>query len=236
MSIRKKLSLWLNVNRGISNRNDKASVFNWVWGYVTTSQIEGDYIEFGVYQGNTFIESWRQWKFYEKWVSEQLKSSEEWRKKTWSEYSNNKPQFYGIDSFSGIPENYESDVHFSEGTYSAEKEYVYKRCVKNGMDNNQFKLIESFYSALTVDELPDKASVIHIDSDLYQSAIEALRLCRKSIQQGTVVLFDDYNCFSASNDQGERKALKEFSAETGIIFEPWFSYRNVGQVFLCHLE
>ena len=118
----------------------------------------------------------------------------------------------------------------------ASKEEVYRSCLKNGMKDSQFELIESLYSKLSASDLCDKASVIHIDSDLYQSAIEALRLCKNMIQQGTVVMFDDYNCFAASNNQGERRALKEFSEETGIIFEPWFAYRNAGQVFLCHLE
>jgi len=236
MSIKKKLSSWLNINRGISNRNDKASVFCWVWGYITTSQIEGDYIEFGVYQGGTFVESWRQWFSYKKWVDKQLKSSEKWRNEAWNEYSHNEPKFYGIDSFSGIPKNNESDTHFLEGTYSADRELVYNKCIKEGMDKDRFELVQSFYSDLTIENLPKKASVIHIDSDIYQSAIEALRLCRSSIQQGTVVLFDDYNCFSASNNQGERRAIKEFSKESGIEFEPWFAYRNVGQAFICHLE
>ena len=82
MDLKRKLSAWLNVNRGVSNRNDKASVFHWVWGYITTNQIKGDYIEFGVYQGNTFIESWRQWLHFEAWVLKQLNSNEKWRVET----------------------------------------------------------------------------------------------------------------------------------------------------------
>lgn len=236
IDLKRKLSAWLNINRGVSNRNDKASVFHWVWGYITTNQIKGDYIEFGVYQGYTFIESWRQWLHFENWVQKQLDSTEKWRHKEWGNYSEFKPKFYGVDSFAGIPENDESDLYFSEGSFFGSKEDVYRSCLKNGMKDSQFELIESFYSKLSASDLCNKAAVIHIDSDLYQSAIEALRLCKNMIQQGTVVMFDDYNCFSASNNQGERKAMKEFSEETGIIFEPWFAYRNAGQVFLCHLE
>jgi len=236
IDIKRKLSAWLNINRGVSNRNDKASVLHWVWGYVITNQLKGDYIEFGVYKGFTFIESWRQWLHFEGWILNQLTSTEKWRQKQWSNYSEFKPQFYGIDSFEGIPENDESDLYFSGGSFLASKEDVYRSCLKNGMKDSQFELIQSFYSKLSASDLCDKASVIHIDSDLYQSAIEALRLCKNMIQQGTVVMFDDYNCFSASNNQGERRAMKEFSEETGITFEPWFPYRNAGQVFLCHLE
>ena len=73
---KRKLIELLNINRGVSNRNDKASVFHWVWGYITTNQIRGDYIEFGTYKGDTFIESWNQWSYFEKWIQGQLNSNE----------------------------------------------------------------------------------------------------------------------------------------------------------------
>jgi len=234
--LKDKLRDFLNINRGVSNRNDKASTFHWVWGYVTTNQLKGDYIEFGTYQGNTFIVSWMQWNYFQKWMKDQIGSSEKWRGDTFHEYFEYKPQFIGIDSFAGIPENDESDVYFSKGDFSATKKSVHERCVRSGMPENQFELIESFYSDIPKGTLTNKAAVIHIDSDIYQSAIEALNLCKDNFQQGTVLMFDDYNCFSASNDKGERRALKEFSEESGIFFEPWFSYRNVGQAFLCQLK
>ena len=215
---KRKLVELLNINRGVSNRNDKASVFHWVWGYITTNQIRGDYIEFGTYKGDTFIESWNQWTYFDKWIQNQLNSDEKWRKKNYLDFSEHKPQFIGVDSFQGIPDNQESDSYFSKGDFSATKELVSKRCLNEGLPKNQFKLIEGFYSELSEDIFTNKAAVIHIDSDIYQSAIDALRLSKSLIQQGTVVLFDDYNCFSASNDKGERKALKEFSEETGIRF------------------
>ena len=93
-----KLIELLNINRGVSNRNDKASVFHWVWGYITTNQIRGDYIEFGTYKGDTFIESWNQWSYFEKWIQGQLNSNEKWRKKNYQDFSSYKPQFIGVDS------------------------------------------------------------------------------------------------------------------------------------------
>jgi len=233
---KRKLVEFLNINRGVSNRNDKASVFHWVWGYITTNQIRGDYIEFGTYKGDTFIESWKQWCYFEKWIQNQLNSKEKWRRDTYKDFSEYKPKFIGVDSFKGIPENDESDFYFAQGDFSASKESVSQRCLDEGLTINQFQLTEGFYSELSEDLFKNKASIIHIDADIYQSAIEALRLSKSLIQQGTVILFDDYNCFSASNDNGERRAVIEFSKETGISFEPWFAYRNVGQAFLCHLK
>ena len=236
IGLRKKLSALLNINRGVSNRNDKASTFHWVWGYITTNQLKGDYIEFGTYEGNTFIESWHQWSYFQKWMISQIKSSENWRVDTFKDFYSYKPKFIGIDSFEGIPQNEESQLYFAKGDFSASKDKVNNRCINEGLPVNQFELIESFYSDIPFGTLKNKAAVIHIDADIYQSAIEALNLCKDIIQQGTVILFDDYNCFSASNDKGERRALKEFSNQSGIIFENWFAYRNVGQAFICHLK
>jgi hypothetical protein len=220
----------------VSNRNDKASTFHWVWGYVTTNQLKGHYVEFGTYKGNTFIESWRQWKYFQKWMETQLQSNEKWRVDTFQDFSKYKPQFIGIDSFEGIPDNNESQFYFSQGDFAASESSVKKNCIDAGMPINQFQLIKSFYAEIPSDKFTSKAAVIHIDVDIYQSAIEALNLCKNIFQQGTVLLFDDYNCFSASNNQGERRALRDFTKETGIVFEPWFAYRNVGQAFLCHLK
>ena len=150
IDIKRKLTAWLNINRGVANRNDKASIFLWVWGYIVTNQIKGDYIEFGVYKGNTFIESWRQCLFYRSWVLKQLNSTEKWRRETWSNYSKFRPKFYGIDSFIGIPENDESDLYFSKGDFAASKEEVHKRCLNGGMPESQFELIKSFYSELII--------------------------------------------------------------------------------------
>jgi len=235
-TLRVKLRDFLNINRGVSNRNDKASTFHWVWGYITTNQLKGDYVEFGTYEGNTFIESWKQWNYFQKWMEVQLKSSEKWRGDSFKDFYTYKPSFIGIDSFEGIPENQESQFYFAKGDFAASENLVKNNCLDAGMPKNQFKLIKSFYSEISNDTLTNKAAVIHIDVDIYQSALEALSLCKNIIQQGTIILFDDYNCFSASNDKGERRALREFAEETGIFFEPWFAYRNVGQAFICQLK
>ena len=42
---------------GASNRNDRIGALYRAWGHVFSSQISGNYIEYGVYKGTTFIES-----------------------------------------------------------------------------------------------------------------------------------------------------------------------------------
>ena len=81
------------------------------------------------------------------------------------------------------------------------------------------------------------AAIVNIDSDLYQSACSALAIAGPKLQQGTVLLMDDWNGFRAAADQGERRALREFlERHPQITVEPWFSYTHMGQAFMVHVD
>lgn len=65
-------------------------------------------------------------------------------------------------------------------------------------------------------------SIVHIDCDLYESTLTVLTAMveRNLLRQGQVFLFDDWNNGLASDKFGERAAVRD----SGILFEPWFSY------------
>ena len=44
--------------RGNINRNDNLGALHKAWGYVFTNQLYGSYYEFGVYEGNSMINSY----------------------------------------------------------------------------------------------------------------------------------------------------------------------------------
>ncbi len=82
---------------------------------------------------------------------------------------------------------------------------------------------------------PKPAAVINLDCDLYVSSVYALRICAHLIQDGTVLLADDYNAFRANPNQGQRQAIRGFEEEHPVLFEPWFSFNYNCQAFLCHV-
>ena len=85
--------------------------------------------------------------------------------------------------------------------------------------------------------LPFKAALIHIDCDLYQSTKEVLaRLSEMDVlQDGCIILFDDYNCFKASPYAGERLAFREFLEGQGRFEStPFFTYGYNGAAFFLH--
>lgn len=96
---------------------------------------------------------------------------------------------------------------------------------------------KGFYADVLKRDLSIKAALIHIDCDLYQSTEEVLTgLHRmKALQDGCVVLFDDWNCNRANPDFGERRAFREFlERQSDYTASPWFTYGYNGAAFLLH--
>ena len=69
------------------------------------------------------------------------------------------------------------------------------------------------------------------------SACDALEIVKPKLQQGTILMMDDWNCFRADNNQGERRALREFlENNSNIETESYFPYSHAGQAFIVHIK
>lgn len=222
------------------NRNDRVGALRKAWGLVITNQMSGGYYEFGVYKGESFRESYRMFLLFVKWMKEQSESHEMWRRKiNWDL----KHPFYAFDTFEGMPENDENNEIFSKGTFLSSLDEVKSAGEKIGMrEGDQIKYFKGKFSDIAKersDEISNlqPAAIVNIDSDLYASARDALEIINPKLQQGTVLLMDDYNCFSANKNKGERYALSEFLEKNhNIEVEKWFPYSFVGQAFIFHLN
>ncbi len=94
-----------------------------------------------------------------------------------------------------------------------------------------------FFADTLRNPLPLRAALVHIDCDLYQSTRDVLtRLFETDVlQDGCVLLFDDYNCFRASPDYGERRAFREFlDGQERFEATPFFTYGFNGAAFFLH--
>ena len=221
------------------NRNDVVGALYRAWGHVVTNDLKGGYYEFGTYQGRSLIASYEVWKEYVGWIDREKHSPEPWRR----EHDRDIDRFfYAFDTFSGMPENSEGNNDFAEGTFRSDLKTVTAKCRKAGLVqgiNAQFfqgtfdKFLDGQQS-IEIEQL-QPAAIINIDCDLYASTVTALEIAKPKMQQGTIIMFDDYNCFNASNEQGERRALIEFLAtNTDIKVEKLYSYAFVGQAFMVH--
>lgn len=163
--------------------------------YVKSSRIDGDYLEFGVYRGRTFVAAYH---FAQDCRLDAMR-------------------FYGFDSFAGLPPIKGPDEagEFTEGQYSMPLDAFRRLITRRGVSLDRVELIEGWYETTLVparsESLPlRKAAFVFVDCDLYESTVHVLDFITGYVQNGTVLAFDDWNCFGADPERGERRAFAEW--------------------------
>ena len=220
--------------QGDINRNDRIGMLHKCWGHVFSNHLFGDYVEFGVYKGDTLVQSVKQYKQYKSWLNDQKRSNEKWRVDIALKSDlNNEIYFHGLDTFEGMPDNNEKNFIYNKGSFLSSYEETQKKMLSlkekiflyEGVFKNQKKHL--------VNNLKNrKVSIVNIDCDIYSSTIDSLEIINEYMQIGSIILFDDYNGFNANNEEGQRKALAEFKKKTNWIIEPFFTYMYSGQSFI----
>lgn len=124
-------------------------------------------------------------------------------------------QFYGFDSFEGLPKSKVDSMKpaFGKGHYAAPYDSVVNKLKE--LDSKKIKLFKGFYSEELFAKLKKEnkflpVSICVIDVDVYESCVEVLEFIKDYLVPGSIVLFDDYNVFLKSDEHSERKALREF--------------------------
>jgi O-methyltransferase len=148
--------------------------------------------------------------------------------------------YVGFDSFEGLPEIAKIDEQeiWEKGKLAYAEEAFIRKVTKHGIPRHKLITVKGFYENVLDDALkerflPHKAAVIYVDCDLYKSTVPVLDWIPSFLQIGTVIVFDDWNCFCADPERGERKAWQEFRARFPRLgFEP-FVATGEAQSFIC---
>ena len=102
------------------------------------------------------------------------------------------------------------------------------------------RIIKGFYketieNKTTKDLNIDKARVVMIDCDLKESTRLALEFIKPSIQEGTIILFDDFVFFKGSKNKGEYGAFVDFRKKyPEILFRKIFDYGYGSRAFIAY--
>ncbi len=127
--------------------------------------------------------------------------------------------FLAFDSFEGLPEIDPIDDMpvWRKGMLQTSEEDFTALMARHGIPPERLRTIKGFYQDSLTDRLkasllPDKAAVIFVDCDLYQSTVPVLEFAKDFLQRGTVLVFDDWFCHFGDPERGERRAFKEFLA------------------------
>jgi len=166
--------------------------------YVQMSRLEGDYLEFGVWQGKTFAAAC--------YLARKRKLP---------------MNFYAFDSFAGLPENQEKDASghqmYKGGTFNCSESEFLKNVRRTGADTQRVITVPGWFEeSLQPDNQKlanlRKAAVVWVDCDLYSSTVSVLNFLTKYLQYGTVVFFDDWLAHRADPNAGEQRAFREWLA------------------------
>ena len=147
--------------------------------------------------------------------------------------------YVGFDSFEGLPEigKLDEQAIWEKGKLAYAEEEFIRVATGHGIPRAKLRTVRGFYQdsldvALKASFLPAKAAVIYIDCDLYKSTVPVLEWIVDFLQKGTVIVFDDWNCFHGDPDLGERRAWGEFrERHPHLRFEP-FVGTNEAQAFV----
>ena len=167
--------------------------------YLVGSEVAGDYMEFGVFEGNTFQYS----------VRNLAPLFPEMR-------------FIAFDSFEGLPTPTGKDVlpndytsGFHRGQFTCSDESFLARLHRAGVPTERVELVKGWFDqTLLPDKMPDvrfaQAAAAWIDCDLYESTVPVLNFLAPRLSTGSVLLFDDWRCFRNLPDYGEQLACREW--------------------------
>jgi predicted O-methyltransferase YrrM len=202
-------------------------MFNTVFDFIHASRMDGDVYEFGTYNGYTA-----------RHLALAMTANDR----------STATRLHLFDTFTGFPEltsavdktSYEISAGWQGGGCSTEPGTADRVRQMLGMllPSDRFSInVGGFVDTLTRDAVPRPASLIHVDCDLYESTkvVFDRMLAFDAIQDGTVLVFDDFNCARANPEFGERRAMHEaFDSNQRFSCELWFPYGWHGQVCIVH--
>ena len=205
--------------------------------YVHEAGVPGDIAEFGTMTGTTAYVMARTARHYD--VRHRVFSPSGERR-----YSPKKLQLF--DSFEGLPESTAAPDLISHDVQSGT--WGRGRCVGltaselsavcgRFLPADRIRMHEGWFKD-TLPRVPDdtRFALVHIDSDLYQSAKEVLdQLFRRGlVSDGAAFCFDDWNPNRANPAAGERRAWEEAVREYDVSFSDWGNYGWAGKRFIVH--
>jgi O-methyltransferase len=190
--------------------------------YLVGAELDGDYLEFGVFEGKTFAYAYK--------VMAPLFP---------------KMRYIAFDSFEGLPEptgvDAENDFSssFVKGQFRCGKDQFMANleAANEAIDLSRVHTVQGWFHESLRDDNPaiseiKLVSAAWIDCDLYESTVPVLDFLTDRLSVGSVLLFDDWRCFRNLADYGEQKACREWlSSNPQIKLNPFLDFGFHGMSF-----
>jgi hypothetical protein len=180
------------------------------------NQVEGDYLEFGVWRGTSMISAYESHSAAESFFRE-LKIE------SYASRSLTPMRFFGFDSFEGMPEPEEHDAGtYRAGDFAVSLGDVQTRLLAAGVPRARFELVPGFFEQSLNDETRRRlglrhASIVHVDADYYESAAVVLKFVTDLVVTGSIIIFDDWYLYRCDPTKGQQRAMREWLAANPSI-------------------
>jgi len=202
--------------------------------FIDYELIGGDIFEFGVYSGRSLALL----SYYHELNKNNIHKIDFSRK------------IIGFDSFDGLPDS-NNHPRWKKNMFGINHSYhpiinigdkitpdviydLFKKCnlPKPNIEVGDF----SYTIKNTIGSVYNKAALIHIDCDLYESTKTVLFGIESIIQEGTILLFDDWFNFKGNKDKGEQKAFYEFFEKNSKwSYVEYKTYATFGKSFIISI-
>jgi hypothetical protein len=201
------------INQGLSKDLGLLAAFH----LLSRIGLEGDYLEFGVFRGETFRNAIRA-------------ARQSFRATHAGRFPG---RFIAFDSFAGLPRvaSMGDGVNpYAPGEFAAARA-TFEKTLGRLLHRVPIEVVAGWFDETlnpqTAERLGlQRAAFVNIDCDLYESTVPVLEFVAPLLQTGTILYFDDWFSYRGAIDQGESRAAHEWLARRpGIRL---VDYRNVG--------
>lgn len=164
------------------------------------NEVRGDYHEFGVFEGRSFIKNAKR---FQKLLKPELAAQ---------------MKFWAYDSFEGLPETHDAYApsHFHKGSFSAPEDLFMRNVTAAGISASSVRTVAGFYDkSLTPEKARDvfadrKITMAYIDCDIYESTVPIFKFITPGLQVGSVIVIDDWVRHHAHPRHGMQRAFNEW--------------------------
>jgi hypothetical protein len=205
-----KMSSWIEANKSVLEYNDfynkavlhknRFKMYAWYLDKRSLRSKDINYLEFGVGRGNSL-----------RW---------------WSENNENlSSRLWAFDTYEGLPEDY---GHYKAGTFNRGGNFPL-------IEDDRINFVKGLFQDTLLQTIPeiafkDKTTIVHVDGDLYSSAMYCLSVLFPHLKNGDIIIFDEFVV-----PAHEYKAFEDFVSSFYIKLKPIGAINNYLQ-FIFEVE
>lgn len=181
--------------------------------FIVWNQVEGDYLEFGVAAGDSFIAA-----FHAIDVARREHATMGYDSPEYNRWKNSPPRFLAFDSFEGLPPGAGSrHVDYAPGMYGYPEAEFRANAARGGVPTDRLVTVPGFYDRTLNSNLKGRlgltrAAMVMVDCDMYESTVPVLDFVTDLVGQGSIIVFHDWFRFKGSPAHGEQRACREWLA------------------------